>query len=112
MGEGAKAKVKFICYYLHNTGEICGRRSTRPEGCRSHFKAKMRRPCKICGKPTKIDKPTGIAIDLCSKCNKSNYQIRHVNMLRDNNRLLENENALIRRQIDELLLELSANRAG
>ena len=46
MGEGAKAKVKFICYYLHNTGEICGRRSTRPEGCRSHFKAKMR-PCKI-----------------------------------------------------------------
>ena len=83
MGEGAKAKVKFICYYLHNTGEICGRRSTRPEGCRSHFKAKMRWPCKICGKPTKIDKPIGIANDLCSKCNKSNYQIRHVNMLRD-----------------------------
>jgi len=73
MGEGAKAKVKFICYYLHNTGEICDRCSTRPEGCRSHFKAKMRRPCKICDKPTKIDKPTGIAIDLCSKCNKSNY---------------------------------------
>ena len=42
----------------------------------------------------------------------SNYQIRHVNMLRDNNRLLENENALIRREIDELLLELSANRDG
>jgi len=38
--------------------------------------------------------------------------IRHVNMLRDNNRLLENENALIRREIDELLLELSANRDG
>ena len=112
MGKGTKAKVKFICYYLHNTGEICGRCSTRPEGCRSHFKAKMRRPCKICGKPTKIDKPTGIANDLCSKCNKSNYQIQHVNILRDNNRLLENENALIRRQIDELLLELSANRAG
>ncbi|CAG8765753.1 21738_t:CDS:2, partial [Rhizophagus irregularis] len=28
---GAKAKAKFICYYLLNTGEICGRRSTRPE---------------------------------------------------------------------------------
>src|ERR1700733_1438492 len=110
MGEGAKAK--FICYYLLNTGEICGRHSTRPEGCRSHFKAKMRRPCSACGKPTKLVKPTGIDNDLCSYCNKSNYQIRHVNMLRDNNRLLENENALILRQIDELLLELSANRAG
>ena len=31
MGEGVKAKAKFICYYLHNTGEICGRHCTRPE---------------------------------------------------------------------------------
>ena len=112
MGEGVKVEAKFICYYLLNTGEICGRRSTRLEGCRSHFKAKMRRPCSACDRPTKINKPTGIDNDLCSYCNKSNYQIRHVNMLRDNNRLLENENALIRREIDELLLELSVNRAG
>jgi hypothetical protein len=103
-------KAKFICYHLKNTGEICGNGSNNPEGCHLHCKAKKRRPCSACGKPTKLVKPTGIVNDLCSYCNKSNYQIRHVNMLRDNNRLLENENALIRREIDELLLELSANR--
>ena len=105
-------KAKFICYHLKNTGEICGNGSTNPEGCHLHCKAKKRRPCSAYGKPTKLVKPTGIDNGLCSYCNKSNYQIRHVNMLRDNNRLLENENALIQRQIDELLLELSANRAG
>ena len=105
-------KAKFICYHLKNTGEICGNGSTNPEGCHLHCKAKKRWPCSACSKPTKLVKPTGIDNGLCSYCNKSNYQIRYVNMLQDNNRLLENENALIRRQIDELLLELSANRAG
>ena|SRR5687767_1113186 len=93
MGKGVKAK--FICYYLHNTGEICGRRSTRPEGCRSHFNAMMRRPCSICGKSTKIDKPTGIDNSLCSYCNKSNYQIRHVNMLRDKAQLYDEFTSVI-----------------
>jgi hypothetical protein len=78
----AKSKAKYICYYLHNTGEICGRRSTRPEGCRSHFNAKMRRPCSVCSRPTKLGKPEGLDDDLCSYCNKSNYQTRHVNKLR------------------------------
>ena len=104
-------KAKFICYHLLNTGEICSGRNTRPEGCQSHFKAKKCWPCTSCSKPTKIDKPSGIDNGLCSYCNKSKYQIQHVNMLRDNNRLLENKNALIRREIDELLLELSAHRA-
>ncbi len=76
-------KAKFICYHLLNTGEICDKGSTRPEGYRSHFKAKKRRPCSVCSKPIKVDKPTGIDNGLCSNCNKSNYQIRHVNMLRD-----------------------------
>lgn len=76
------AKAEFICYYLHNTGEICGRPSTRPEGCRSHFRAKLRRPCSACSRPTRVDKPTGLDNDLCSYCNKSNYQTRHVNKLR------------------------------
>ena len=83
MGKGTKAKAKFICYYLLNTGEICGRHSTKSEGYRSHSKAKKCQPCSACGKPTKIDKPTGIYNDLYSYCNKSNYQIRHVNMLQD-----------------------------
>ena len=104
-------KADYICVYLHNTGKICGRRSTRPEGCRSHFKTMMRQPCSACSRPTKIVKPIGINNGLCSYCNRSNYQIRHVNMIRDNNRLLEHENDLFRRKIDELLLELSANRA-
>src|SRR4051812_21632021 len=34
-------------------------------------------------KPTKMVKPTGIDNDLCNYCNKSNYQIWHVNILRD-----------------------------
>ena len=76
-------KAKYICYYLYNIGEICGRHCTRPEGCRSHFKAKMRWPCSACGRPTKINKPIGIDNGLCSYCNKSNYQIRHVNMIWD-----------------------------
>ena len=68
-------KVKFICYHLRNTGEICGKGSTRPEGCRSHFKAKKHRPCSVYSKPTKVNKPTGVDNGLCSKYNKSNYQI-------------------------------------
>jgi hypothetical protein len=52
-------KVKFICYHLQNTGEICDRCSTRSEDCQSHFKAKKRQPCFACSRPTKIDKPTG-----------------------------------------------------
>ena len=76
-------KANFICYHLHNTGEICGRRSTKSEGCRSHFKRKKRWLCSACKRPTKIDKPTGIDNSLCSYCNQSNYQIRHVNKLRD-----------------------------
>jgi len=76
-------KAKFICYHLRNTDKICGKGSTRLEGCRSHFKAKKHQPCSACSRPTKIDKPIGVDNDLCSNCNKSNYQIRHVNMLRD-----------------------------
>ncbi|GES98997.1 hypothetical protein GLOIN_2v1480993 [Rhizophagus clarus] len=75
-------KAKFVCYHLKNTGEICGKPSTKLEGCRTHSKAKMRRPCSVCGRPTKIDKPSGLDINLCSYCNKSNYQTRHVNKLR------------------------------
>ena len=76
-------KAKFVCYHLKNTGEICGNGCDKPEGCHLHCKAKLRRPCRACGKPTKIDKPPGIDNDLCSYCNKSLYQIRHVNILRD-----------------------------
>ena len=76
-------KAKFICYHLLNTGGICGKRSTKAEGCRSHSKAKKRRPCSVCSKPIKVDKPTGIDNGLCSNCNKSTYQIHHVNMLWD-----------------------------
>ncbi|PKC00705.1 hypothetical protein RhiirA5_382265 [Rhizophagus irregularis] len=45
--------------------------------------AKMRQPCSACRRPTKLVKPTGVDNGLCSYCNKSNYQIRHVNMLRN-----------------------------
>ncbi|GBB86553.1 hypothetical protein RclHR1_12990002 [Rhizophagus clarus] len=76
-------KPKFICYHLKNTGEICGNGCDKPEGCHLHCKAMLRLPCRVCGRPTKINKPPGIDNDLCSYCNKSNYQIRYVNILRD-----------------------------
>ena len=76
-----KMKVKFICYHLKNTGKICDKGSTKPEGYRLHFKVKKCQPCSVCSKPTKVDKPTGIDNSLCSNCNKSNYQIRYVNIL-------------------------------
>ncbi|GBB96927.1 hypothetical protein RclHR1_28780001 [Rhizophagus clarus] len=74
--------AKFVCYHLKNTGEICGNGCDKPEGCHLHCKAKLRRPCSVCSRPTKIGKPSGLDNDLCSYCNKSNYQTRHVNKLR------------------------------
>ncbi|GBC10075.1 hypothetical protein RclHR1_09310010 [Rhizophagus clarus] len=76
-------KAKFVCYHLKNTGEICDNGCDKPEGCHLHCNAKLCRLCRAYGKPTKIDEPPGIENDLCSYCNKSNYQIRHVNILWD-----------------------------
>ncbi|RHZ51239.1 hypothetical protein Glove_481g115 [Diversispora epigaea] len=48
-------KVKYTCEYIHNTGEICGRESRRPEGCHEHWRLKKYVPCKefnICKKFT------------------------------------------------------------
>ncbi|RHZ63515.1 hypothetical protein Glove_329g8 [Diversispora epigaea] len=42
----------YTCYYIHNSGEVCGRGCRRPEGCFDHWKSKKRFPCKVCGKPT------------------------------------------------------------
>jgi hypothetical protein len=43
---------KFICDYLHNSGETCNRSCRRPEGCFEHWRCKKRIPCEVCGKPT------------------------------------------------------------
>ena len=32
-------KAEFVCDYLHNSGKVCGKACTKPEGCRSHYKA-------------------------------------------------------------------------
>jgi len=42
---------EYSCPFLCNTEKVCGRGSTRPEGCRFHWKAKKRIPCSDCGKP-------------------------------------------------------------
>ncbi|RHZ78818.1 hypothetical protein Glove_155g150 [Diversispora epigaea] len=42
----------YTCYYIHNSGEVCGRGCRRPEGCFDHWKSKKRFPYKVCGKPT------------------------------------------------------------
>src|SRR6266498_4450456 len=36
---------EYSCPFLRNTGKACGNASTRPEGCRFHWKAKKRIPC-------------------------------------------------------------------
>ena len=61
-------KAKFICNYLHNSGEICSKFSIRPEGCRSHYKSKKCR---------------------CSQCNKSYYMIQYVNRLWDKTQMYD-----------------------
>ena len=78
-----KMKADYICDYLHNTGEICGKASTRPEGCRSHFNARKRRPCSVCGKPT------GTTCGRCCLHIRGYYQILYVNRLRDKARQLD-----------------------
>ena len=46
---------KYICYYIHNSGKICGRECRKPEGCYEHWRSKKHYPCKefsICKKFT------------------------------------------------------------
>jgi hypothetical protein len=45
-------RAEFICQYISNEGNVCGRASTREEGCKIHWKRRQRNPCKYCGKPT------------------------------------------------------------
>jgi len=42
----------YICFYLHNSGAICGKSCMPPDGCHLHYKAKKRFPCSVCCKPT------------------------------------------------------------
>ena len=76
-------KADYICDYLHNSGYICGKACTRPEGCRLHFKARKRRPCSVCGKPT------GTACGRCRLHIRGHYQILYVDRLRDKARQLD-----------------------
>ena len=76
-------KADYICDYLHNTGEICGKASTRPEGCQSHFKVRKRQPCSVCGKPT------GTVCGRCCLHIRGHYQILYVNRLWDKARQLD-----------------------
>ncbi|GES88848.1 hypothetical protein GLOIN_2v1781203 [Rhizophagus clarus] len=45
-------RAEFICQYISNEGNVCGRASTRKEGCKIHWKRRQRNSCKQCGKPT------------------------------------------------------------
>jgi len=72
-------KAEFVCDYLHNSGKICGKASTRPEGCRLHFKAKKGQFCTEpwCRNVTRIP---------CGRCREhigGYYQLQYVNKLRD-----------------------------
>ena len=50
---GTKANMAFYCCpYILRTGEICNKGCYRPEGCKIHWKAPTRVPCKECGKLT------------------------------------------------------------
>jgi len=45
-------RAEFICQYLSNKGNICGRACNRQEGCKIHWKRCQRNSCKQCEKPT------------------------------------------------------------
>ena len=74
---------EYSCNYLLRTGVVCGRTCRRPEGCFEHWKAKLRIPCKVCGKPTS-SKP-----GLCRKHASGYYVTQYINRLRDNARIAE-----------------------
>ena len=42
----------YNCPYILRTGEVCNRRSYRPEGCKVHWNSPKQFPCKECGKLT------------------------------------------------------------
>src|SRR3954452_17574254 len=62
--------------FLCNTGKACGNASTRPEGCRFHWKAKKRIPCSDCGKPTSS------TCDRCPLHVRGYYVTQYYNRLR------------------------------
>jgi hypothetical protein len=68
-------KADYICNYLYNSGKICGKACTRPEGCRLHYNAKKCYPCKECGKPTGSDSGR------CCQHIRDYYTIQYVNRL-------------------------------
>lgn len=70
-------KADYICNYLHNSGIICGKACTRPEGCRLHYNTKKRYPCKECGKPT------GSVSGRCRQHIRGFYQIQYYGKLRE-----------------------------
>ena len=63
--------AQYTCSYLHNSGIICGRFCTRPQGCSFHWKCKQRLPCSECGKPT------GSASGTCKKHAKGYYVVQY-----------------------------------
>ncbi|GBB89901.1 hypothetical protein RclHR1_16740005 [Rhizophagus clarus] len=85
-------KAKFVCYHLKNTSEICDNSSDKPKGYYLHCKAKICLPCRVCDRPIEIDKPSRIDNELCSYCNKSNYQIHHMNILQDKTQIYDQYN--------------------
>ena len=66
-------KADYICDYLHNSGYICGKACTRPEGCQSHYNKN-----KGCNKVTRIE-----GCDQCRDHVRGHYQIQYVNRLQD-----------------------------
>ncbi|CAG8754792.1 17218_t:CDS:1, partial [Rhizophagus irregularis] len=82
------------------TGYVCGRTCRQPEGCFEYWKAKLRISCKVC------DKLTSSEPGLCRKHSGTYYVTQYFNRLQDK----ANADDLIWMKIDELLLELSADK--
>ena len=67
---------EYFCPFLCNTGKACGNASTRPEGCRFHWKAKKYIPCSDC------DKLIASACGRCPLHIRGYYVTQHYNRLR------------------------------
>ena len=67
---------EYSCPFLRNTGKACENASTRPKGCRFHWKAKKRIPCSDC------EKLTASTCRRCLLCIRGYYVTQYYDRLR------------------------------
>jgi hypothetical protein len=95
----------YNCQYILRSGAVCNEGCYRPEGCKVHWNSPRRVPCIDCGKLT-------FSIYKACKKHSGKYRSREFYWQQKLAMNQETCDPSVRLKIDELLLELSANRDG